>query len=181
MLSWLGPSLVTAQWQQRWHKPHTVSWLQPLLVLTLGRAGSTLHLGSKEELALVAWVLVSLWADQLSYYPGSHPGLWVGPPRLWVAGACEGASPAQQKLQDRHNSGQQRSRIDSASGSQRSLIRLVTHCKWSCLGKRVCTRWHTVTCHSFHGKVTRVEGEYGRTWKRVGLGCMIWNSKIIKS
>ena len=90
------------------------------------------RLGNTVELALVVKVLVWEWgelapppadglagggtetspcgadkeepaADQLSYHPGPHPGLWVGSPQnlhLWTAGARERASPADPKLQD---------------------------------------------------------------------------------
>jgi len=80
------------------------------------------------ELTLVVWVWESLFwchelswqADQLSYYPGQDPGLWVDPPQhllhLWTVGACEGADPIASKLQDLHDTGQEQDIWEESRG-----------------------------------------------------------------
>lgn len=56
------------------------------------------------ELALV-WIWESLKADQLSYDPGPDPGFYVGPPKIYII--CEKVCPADPKLQDFYDMGQQ--------------------------------------------------------------------------
>jgi hypothetical protein len=67
--------------------------------------------GSAGELALVVWIQESWWADQFSYYWCPDLGLGVVPsqhlPHLWTARSHEGASPADPKLQDLHDTEQQ--------------------------------------------------------------------------
>lgn len=62
-----------------------------------GRGASGELAGTEWEGIPVVWIQVSWRADQLSYHPGSDPGLGVGPsqhlPHLGTAGAHKGAGP----------------------------------------------------------------------------------------
>lgn len=64
-------------------------------------------------------------AAQPCNYPGPEGGLWVGPPQiphLWSVGASKGNGPADPKMQNLHNTGQQqesqeKSQIGSSTNS----------------------------------------------------------------
>ena len=72
-----------------------------------GRAGFT---------PLLRGVVPVTRSDQLSYHPGTRPGLWVGTPQplshLRPAGARDGTSPVELRLQDLHDSGQQQDTLE---------------------------------------------------------------------
>lgn len=70
-----------------------------------------LFIYARVELALLVRTRESWQADQPCNYSGPEPGLWVGPPQypphLGSAGAHEGTSFADPKLQNLHDIGQQ--------------------------------------------------------------------------
>jgi hypothetical protein len=138
--------------------PHTIS-------CSPGEVDSTV------ELALVEWTQVSWpggwmngepeswWADQLTYHPGSDPGVWDGLPQnlrcLSTGKVHEGAGPTELKLQDLHDTEQQQdihkkslwgfsiNGIEENRGLEpNQWLTAMNICKESCLGKRVHGRTH---------------------------------------
>lgn len=106
--------------------------------------------GSQAVLEISPWSCnwESCLVDQLSFHPGSNPGLCTDPPhylpQAWAAGVCERANLADPKLQDNHDSGYNRipERNPSEdqvlivhSRSQRSRTRPMTHCNEHLQGK----------------------------------------------
>jgi hypothetical protein len=91
-----GGEQASRSWEQE-------SWFYPLLAMALGVLGRAVL-----ESLLVVWMQVSWWADQLSYLAGPNPGLWVANFYLMyeLLRVCGGASPADPKLQDLHDTGQ---------------------------------------------------------------------------
>jgi hypothetical protein len=88
------------------------------LVLPLDK-GSTgwASWGSSRELILMVQAQESCQGNQLSSLPDPGPGLWVGPPHLWPAGALEGASPGDQSCRISMIQGNN-NRIDNQEDSQ---------------------------------------------------------------
>jgi hypothetical protein len=105
------------------------------------------------------WVRESCQVHQLSFHLGPDPMLWVGLkhlPHLLTAGACEGTSPTDPKLEDLHDTGylrevQVRIQYWWYSSCQRPGIRPMSHCHEHLQAKKCgYTMEHTVAHHSFH-------------------------------
>ena len=126
-----------------------------------------LALSSPGEPTLVVQIRESPCYDQLSYQAGPDPGLWDGLPQnlyyLQTVEMCERASPADPKLQDLYDTGQQQDNQEESSWgsniygvteardleSDQWLIAM-NICKWRCVDKGVYCETH-LTYYSFHG------------------------------
>jgi hypothetical protein len=176
-------------WPWCWTKPQEWEINQEIWATALGRLGSTVELvlgvwgwaGPKGRrvgeltpppanggIRWPSWraqIRGSWHSDQLRYHPGSDPRLWLVPPQslyyLLMVGMCGRASPAEPKLQDLHDAGQQqdnweeprwKSSIDVVTKARdpkpdQWLIAMII-CKWRCVDRGIHYGTHYSFCDS---------------------------------